>query len=220
MLLVMIKTLYTNCPKIIKIKRSGLLLYLEQTLLFQNIRLYVEKTCPKMQHLFLYTAKQRPKDPSSVFPDIPASCLRSAQKSIARITKRSLSSTRKHAEDEMKIFFEQDKLDFGKFIDQASEKFNFVTLYSHEVGSVSIQSKATIHVVSHFIIQIKNDYSYTCFSFGSPSNVVSLKSTSISHGKAWSAVSEMIRYLSELEMTHKKKILFDQLFVTDKKEGN
>ena len=30
----------------------------------------------------------------------------------------------------------------------------------------------------------------------------------------------MIRYLSELEMTHKKKILFDQLFVTDKKGGN
>ena len=30
----------------------------------------------------------------------------------------------------------------------------------------------------------------------------------------------MIRYLSELEMTHKKKIVFDQLFVTDKKRGN
>ena len=30
----------------------------------------------------------------------------------------------------------------------------------------------------------------------------------------------MIRYLSELEMTHKKKILFDQLFVTDKKGEN
>ena len=30
----------------------------------------------------------------------------------------------------------------------------------------------------------------------------------------------MIRHLSELEMTHKKKILFDQLFVTDKKGGN
>ena len=30
----------------------------------------------------------------------------------------------------------------------------------------------------------------------------------------------MIRYLSELEMTHKKKILFNQLFVTDKKGGN
>ena len=30
----------------------------------------------------------------------------------------------------------------------------------------------------------------------------------------------MIPYLSELEMTHKKRILFDQLFVTDKKGGN
>ena len=30
----------------------------------------------------------------------------------------------------------------------------------------------------------------------------------------------MIRYLPELEMTHKKKILFDQRFVTDKKGGN
>ena len=30
----------------------------------------------------------------------------------------------------------------------------------------------------------------------------------------------MIRHLSKLEMTHKKKILFAQLFVTDKKGGN
>ena len=54
----------------------------------------------------------------------------------------------------MKIFFEQDKLDFGKIIDQAPEKFNCVTVYSHEVDSVSIQSKASIHSVLYFIIQI------------------------------------------------------------------
>ena len=83
-----------------------------------------------------------------------------------------------------------------------------------------MQSKTLIHGVPHFIIQIKNDYSYTCFSFGSPCNVVSLKSNSISHCKTWSALSEMIRYLSEVEMTHKKTILFEQLFVTDKKGGN
>ena len=46
------------CPKIIKIKRNGLLLYLELTLLFQNTRLYVENTGPKIQHLFLYTANR------------------------------------------------------------------------------------------------------------------------------------------------------------------
>ena len=150
----------------------------------------------------------------------PAACLRSARKNIPRTTKRSLSSARKHAEDEMKIFLEQDKLDFGKIIDQAPEKFNCVTVYSHEVGSVSIQSKALIHGAFLFIIQIKNGYSYTCFSFGSPCNVVSLKSNPISHCKTWSALSEMMRYLSALEMTHKKKFLFDQLFVTDKKGGN
>ena len=60
-----------------------------------------------------------------------------------------------------------------------------------------------------------NYYSYTCFSFGSP-----CKSNSISNCKTWSALSEMVRYLSELEMTHKKKILFDQLFVADKKGEN
>ena len=87
--------------------------------------------------------KQRPKDQPSVSPDIPASCLRSAQKNIPRTTKQNLSSARKHAEDAMKIVLEQDKLDFGKIIhvDQAPEKFNCVTVYSHKVGSVSIQSK-------------------------------------------------------------------------------
>ena len=132
--------------------------------------------------------------------------MRSARKNISRTTKQSLSSARKHAENEIKIFLEQDKLDFGKIIDQAPEKFNCVIVYSHKVGSVSIQSKAFIHGVPHFIIQIKNDYSCSCFSFGSPCNVVSLKSNSISHCKTWSALSEMIRYLSELEMTHKKSV--------------
>ena len=53
------------------------------------------------------------------------------------------------------MFLVQDKLDFGKIIDQGPEKFNCVTVYSHEVGSVSIQSKALIYGVFHFIIQIK-----------------------------------------------------------------
>ena len=35
------------------------------------------------------------------------------KKNIPRTTKRSLSSAHKHAEDEMKIFLEQDKLNFG-----------------------------------------------------------------------------------------------------------
>ena len=46
---------------VMKIKRSVLLLYLELTLLFQNIRLYVENTGAKMQHLFLYTANRDQK---------------------------------------------------------------------------------------------------------------------------------------------------------------
>ena len=103
----------------------------------------------------LVYGKQRPKDPPSVFPDIPASCLRLARKNIPRTTKRSLSTPREHAEDEMQIFLEQDKLDFGKIIDQAPEKLNGVTVYSHEVDSVLLQPKASIHGVPHFIIQIK-----------------------------------------------------------------
>ena len=48
-------------PQIMEIKRIGLLLYLELTLLFQIIRLYVENTGPKMQHLFLHMANRDQK---------------------------------------------------------------------------------------------------------------------------------------------------------------
>ena len=65
----------------------------------------------------------------------------------------------------MKIFLEQDKLDFGKIIDQSPEKFNCFTVYSYEVGSVSIQSKALIHGVPHFIIQIKKRLHLYLFFF-------------------------------------------------------
>ena len=75
------------------------------------------KHWPKNATFVLVYGKQRPKDPPSVFPDIPASCLRSAQRNIPRTTKRNLSSARKHAKDEIKIYLEQDKLDFGKITD-------------------------------------------------------------------------------------------------------
>ena len=57
------------------------------------------KHVPENATFVLVYGKQRPKDPLSVFPDIPASCLRSARKNISRITKRSLCSARKHAEN-------------------------------------------------------------------------------------------------------------------------
>ena len=112
------------------------------------------KHWPENAAFVLVYGKQRPKDLPSVFPDISANCLRSARKNIPRTTKQNLSSARKHAEDEIRIFLEQDKLDFGKIIDQSSEKFNCVTVYSHEVGSVSIQSKALIHGVSPKFVTI------------------------------------------------------------------
>ena len=65
------------------------------------------KHWPQNATFVLVYGRHRPKDAPPVFPDIPASCLRSARKSIPRTTKRSLSSGRKHAEDEMKIFIEQ-----------------------------------------------------------------------------------------------------------------
>ena len=71
----MIKSLYTNCSKIMKIKRRGLLLYLELTLLFHNIRMYVENTGPKIQHLFLHTANRDQKtDPLFFLIFQPAAC--------------------------------------------------------------------------------------------------------------------------------------------------
>ena len=53
---------------------------------------------PENATFVLVYDKQRPKDLPSVFPDIP---LAVSTKNNPRTTKRSLSSARKHAEDEM-----------------------------------------------------------------------------------------------------------------------
>ena len=177
------------------------------------------KHWPENAEFVKFFGKLRPKHPPSVFPGIPNSCL-PTQQSKERTTQRSLSSARNHAEDQMKEFLEQDKLDFDKLLDQLQAKFDFVVAYLDNDGAVIVHSKKITLGIPKFVIKIKNDFTYTCFSFGSPCNISSLQNNSISLCKTWSALSETIRYLSEIEVSLKKSIIFDQLQVTDKKAGN
>lgn len=177
-----------------------------------------KKHWPENAEFVKFYGKLRPKNPPSVFFGIPNSCL-PTQQSKERTTKKSLSSARNHAEDEMKQFLEKDKFEFDKLLDQLQTKFDCDVAYVDKDGTVIIQSKEITLGVPKFVIKIKNDYSYTCFSFGSPCNIISLQNNSISLCKTWSALSELVRNLSEMEISHKRSIIFEHLQITYKKAG-
>ena len=62
---------------------------------------------------------------------------------------------------------------------------------------------------------MKKDFTFECYFVGSPCRVPSVTTTC----RTWSALNEIIRFLSSKEVTHKSKILLQQVSVTDRNSG-
>ena len=62
---------------------------------------------------------------------------------------------------------------------------------------------------------MKKDFTFESYFVGSPSRVPSMTTTC----RTWSALKEIIRFLSSKEVTHKSKILLQQVSVTDRNSG-
>jgi hypothetical protein len=157
--------------------------------------------------------KTRPKDPPSVWPNVPSSQIPSPAPP-PRTTKRSSCSERNTEEDQLAAFLMSDNVTFCEIKDKllASERDLPVPVIAYMDGDVlNVQSKKLLNGVPLFIVRILTDQSLENFHLGVKCTASSLSKNRITALKTWSSLEENIRFLNCLELDDKKEIIQQQL---------
>ena len=153
-----------------------------------------------------YRAKERPTEPPTVFPNIPSSCL-SLPPSKPRPTELSSFTIRNTTSDELDSFREYDLFRFDNIKERLLQN-NDLIVYNINDNSdvVYVQSKEFICGIAKFLVIINRDLTLTSFHLGSSCSIpILLSSKSSSYCKYWSVFDEIIRYLKNEDICHKKK---------------
>ena len=172
-----------------------------------NYTVVCKKHWPSFAKFKIVRGKECPIDPPSIFHNIPNSCL-AFKSAPPRKTKRALSSIRNQHPDEIDQFLEQDKINLL----QLEEKLIGKNVVVFKVGQTTmIQSKNYMQRVSQFLVKLSDNYSFETYHFGAVCSISSLAANRIVECKTWSCLDEIITYLSNKSLDHKKEILAENL---------
>ena len=152
--------------------------------------------------------KIRPKNPPSVWPCVPSSQIPTTS-TVPRSTKKTSSTVRNQKPDEMNTFLESDHLDFQQLKDcLINNKRSFVC----PIGAVldenvlTVTSSKAIQGIPMFLVKITEDLRFESFHYGAKCMIKSL-SNDILIVDTGSKFEEIIRYLKNMDIDHKKNIL-------------
>ena len=188
---------------------------------FPNV-VVCRKHWPTNMEIFTWRSKPRPIDPPSVFSlknspaDAQSKENREPQTSPAddqskenreRPTKRALSSVRSIIADELGSFVQQDTLKFDDII--AKKNCNETVAFKIDDDTIGIQPRV-FSPIPKFFIHVKRNLSFETYHYGSLCTVTTLSKNSITKLKRWSTFDEILRFLQDKEVGHKKKILIEQ----------
>ena len=201
-------------PKDEKEKRKWILVIPRANLVVSKYTAVCGNHWPNDAEMIKVHGKLRPKNPPSVFPGISSGCL-SSQPSTSRKTNRTLSEIRNQHPDEMEGFIKTDTLVYDEIADKIKANFPTLAAYTDSSGCLVIQSQTLNFGIPQLVIKMKKDFTFECYFVGSPCRVPSVTTTC----RTWSALNEIIRFLSSKEVTHKSKILLQQVSVTDRNSG-
>ena len=163
--------------------------------------------------------KQRPKHPPSVWPGVSQSQIPTPLPS-PRITKKSSSTIRYKAEDEIRSFLSLDKATFNDLKDELlTNKKTFVCpIVSFQAENVLIvQSVEFCNGVPLFVVRICENLRFETFPYGIKCYVASLTKNRIHTVDSWSKLEEIIRYLNAMDIDHKKDVIQKQISVMSPK---
>lgn len=149
-----------------------------------------------------------PVDPPSIFPCVPSSCL-STPLPEPRPTKRARLFVRTQQPDEIQQFQKQDSLDLNEIEKNLSENDDVVAFKIK--GSAVIQSAKYICGVPLYVIKLQEDFSFQAYHCGASCTITTLGANKIFQCKSWSCLHEIIRFLQNKEIGHKKEVLFSNL---------
>ena len=162
--------------------------------------------------------KQRPKHPLSVWPGVSQSQIPTPLPS-PRIAKKSSSTIRYKAEDEISGFLSLDKATFNDLKDELlTNKKTFVCpIVSFQAENVLIvQSVEFCNGVPLFVVRICKNLRFETFHYGIKCYVASLTKNRIHTVDSWSKLEEIIRYLNAMDID-KKDVIQKQISVMSPK---
>ena len=156
--------------------------------------------------------KERPKEPPSVFDNLPLSLLPSPAPK-PRTTKRTSASERNIQNDEMAEFLKKDI--FGSFENLCStiDEHDFVQAieWKRKKDSLMIESdKVYCGACPLFVIKIFPTLKYECYHANILTVIPSLMKNDIRHFQRWSQIEEALRELSQLPINRFKTVIKEQ----------
>lgn len=156
----------------------------------------------------------RPKDPPSIFPNVPKSLIPTPPP-LPRSTTKSSSTVRCHQPDELDEFSKRDIVDFDTLCSSIPNRdlglqFQFTSFVNNK--SLSIQSVDYLHSsgIPRFVLRISPDQSFEGYHAGVKMSIVPLSKNRITSIDRWSQLEAALNYLNSLELSHKKSVMLEQ----------
>ena len=155
-----------------------------------------------------YRGKIRPSEPPSVFNEICKSCI-SIPPKPRKTNNSSTVNTRNVLPDQLQEFRKIDSLNFSDIIYKLSTNKELV-LYN-DGCSIVIQSIQFTNGIPKYVLRVKEDLSFQAFHLGSSCSISTIATNKITKCETWSILNEILRYLENFSISHKKKIVLEQL---------
>ena len=168
--------------------------------------------------------KSRPRDPPSIFENIPKSLIPTPAPP-KRPTIKATSSSRSAKEDELSTFLMHDTISsFETFCSNLSQhKFELEVTPILFGDYVIIQSKelcADNSCIPKYVLKIKQDFNYDAFHMGINCPISTLVRNRIFLCNKWSTIGEVLRYLNCMDTDNKKDVLMQQIDAMSRLNSN
>ena len=156
--------------------------------------------------------KERPREPPSVFSQVPLSMIPTPPSKL-RQTTRCDSSVRNKQDDEMPAFIKQDRITFDVLTDSAHSHSFVCPVTCFTINDIfHLQSNEYFaNCIPMFVIKISNDLKFQTYHAGVQCYVPSLSKNRITKLDSWSKLEEAIRHLNSMPIEHKKHVIGKQL---------
>ena len=157
--------------------------------------------------------KCRPKNPPSVWPNVPSSQIPTPA-DPPRTTKLALNSMRNAEPDQLESFLNNDNVTLcdmeNKLLANKRDLPAPVFVFKDD-DVLHVQSTKLLNGVPLFIVRINKNQTFENFHLGVRCRAMTLSTNKITTLHTWSAFDENIRFLNCLELDNKKMIIQEQL---------
>ena len=158
--------------------------------------------------------RTRPKDPQSVWPGVPPSCV-PRPTPAPRSTKKSSMEVSNSKHDELDFFREMDKVSYNYIVERVAIKIhNFrclVVAFCND-NSSNLQSVNFSEVVPNFLLVINESLEFKPFHMGIRVSISCVVKNNIRLlNNSWSAIEEIVTSLNLYETSHKVEVIHHQL---------